>query len=805
MTSVIQPHNMPVMHNTHPTLLVLYGDVYEVRPLVQRIHNRLRAFVDAGVVQTVIVESGDDIQLVMLPEYDAWLGFDNPYRYSATNEDKWSNLAVDVSQMNVLVVSLDPLVDGADLQALYQHISQQYVGRGINTIPTALLWHTENPVPTKNMNYAPQIYVHPRRVRDAVTTIEHAVVNWVTADLLAYVDQRIVDIQAKHKNKQIKAIWLGAAGIYVDETYSIRAFFERMVMMFLQAWRTPALDLRTEEELRRLSQQEATNYVAKVYQTIQQTLQQRDWRLRSNHAHQFEQTGVNAQQVSGIPAAGTEVAKSVFGDASSWWLGENQDENSFTIVRSLVRRFGLLFVQSHEVLLPMRDEIEQGLVRHYRSIHIDCQSAMSRLHDGVYAELEQFFVRQLVDLRNESSGVYGLKRMITVMEKYISQLETTPRMSIHNQYLDKLIPVPLMSSLNDDDLASYARAHAQHLHFTKQKWMRAYASLMSLSGMGMRLLVTYPMILSVIYAIRPDLYMQDFARTALILAVVMVLGGVGYVTTAYYAYYSDIEKDRDAFFAESMTPLVLSIAAYWSNLHREQLLARLRRLCVVYQDIESKVQQSHMYVPVSIENTNTPACFVVRRLDRVFGTKHELVDGRFKGLPWDAVRNEMVWCYVAEQQLWLSWVSEIKAHLNQVGEYRAEVTMLQQMVANVFKQRREAASGIVYLEEQISKYIPELKKRDPIALEVLIEDVAELQSGKKWPWLQQNAQVDVVPRNTTGMQVEKSTIVVLSTQGMEALVGLTGQGNPLYRPVDAILTTRLPNEMSRFEFEFDVK
>jgi hypothetical protein len=584
----------------------------------------------------------------------------------------------------------------------------------------------------------------------------------------------------------------------------MRAFFDRMVMHFMQAWQTPLIDVRTDEELRHEAASQAHAYVVGVSQTILRTFHAQGWRMRSDELNRYEQTSVQANDVSGVPQSETPLAQEVFGKAASWWLGVQMLESSSWFA-GLVRKFRLFFGPRHETLLPTKSEMQHALAHHYQTMNVACQSAMARFHEVTYTELQQFFVRQLADVHHNTQGVHGLKRMIAVMEKYIAQLEAMPRMTIHDHYADKSSPVHVVRLLNADDVTTYAATHTTQLQQLRQKWLRDYAGLMSIGGLAIRLLVTYPMVISVFYAIWPNYFMTDYFRTSALIAGVMGLLGVWYLVYTYSDYFSNIERERDTFFTESMTLFVLGMAAHWSEMHRQQLLTRLRRLREVYQDIESKVQQSHMHVPMAVDNINTPARFVVRRLDRVFGTSQELVDARFRGLPWDAVRNEMVWCYTAEQQLWLSWMSEIKAHLNQMGEYPAEVTMLQLMVANVFQQRREAATGIVFLKEHIAQYVPDLMKRDPIALEVLVENVSELQSGKKWVWLQRNAQVDVVPRNTVGIHVVKKTLLVLSAQGIESLVGLTGYGHALYQPVDAVLTTHLPHEMTRLEFDFDLK
>jgi hypothetical protein len=57
-----------------PTLLIYYGDLHEIQQLNNQVIDRLLDYSQASVVRTILIESGDDVQLVSLPVFEEWFG-----------------------------------------------------------------------------------------------------------------------------------------------------------------------------------------------------------------------------------------------------------------------------------------------------------------------------------------------------------------------------------------------------------------------------------------------------------------------------------------------------------------------------------------------------------------------------------------------------------------------------------------------------------------------------------------------------------------------------------------------------------
>jgi hypothetical protein len=300
-------------------------------------------------------------------------------------------------------------------------------------------------------------------------------------------------------------------------------------------------------------------------------------------------------------------------------------------------------------------------------------------------------------------------------------------------------------------------------------------------------------------------YFVQGPLSAILLAGGLVVVALVLYTWSYMAYFANIERDRDRYFADTITPVMLSISAHYLHMYRQQLVVKLRRLHDIYNDIDVMINKHVIQAEMPINNLSLSRHYIIRNVEMIFGSGMVRIDDKYQGQTWDCVRNEDAWIYIAEQQPYLSWRSIVKCMLNQQGQqHKAEVTLLQELFELLYKQRRQAETALDFLRERIDGSVDNVFQPYNIALDVQAEKIGELGSGKKWCWLAEHSNIDAVPRAITDFTVHKFTYFVLNDRS--SLAGASGDNSQCYKqyPPHDILLSRLGNEMSRIELEYDV-
>jgi hypothetical protein len=132
--------------------------------------------------------------------------------------------------------------------------------------------------------------------------------------------------------------------------------------------------------------------------------------------------------------------------------------------------------------------------------------------------------------------------------------------------------------------------------------------------------------------------------------------------------------------------------------------------------------------------------------------------------------------------------------------------LLERIAQRVFEQQRQATTAMLYLRSIIEDPIAGVANKDPIQIEVLVEESDVLAMGKKWAWLTQNALVNVVPRVTPpGSTSVPSEIVILSQTSQDLLDAATGRNSTYWREPEAVLTSALEHEITKIHVEFDIQ
>lgn len=797
--------------DVHPLLVIYIGKANDIMAVRSGAENRLQAYVSAGVVLGVDMPVDVHPQAISetpLPTFDEFIGINNRRRYDRNGADVWAAQNVVHSELRVLVCVLDATVESQQLHELYQRAHDTYAGRGVETIVVSLLWMTEKSVqisgPKGASSYLPQMFVNPKRLNDTLHVVADVIVNWVTTGLLGHVTQKLDELQAQKKS--LLAVWLSTSTVYVDLPYVLQALYERVTHRFMVSWRSNPVNPQAMDELQGVTRKHAMSYDEKISQSITELHQKMGWQIKSNQTFVYQQTLRADSDVSGFPRVDTPLAKGLFGSAVGWWLGHWGTQITSMFV-GLMAKVRMAFAHPAELNIADKSTMIAALQQQYHEAHVQMRNGLAGVSNDVYRDLQGFFFTYLYRFDDPTNRDYGLKRMLCVIDKYTDALEQSVKVKLFKQITGKTEEIAPIPSLHEDYLTVISTEHAEHLERLQLKWVRERASLLSFVGIVIRAIVMYPLLLSLLYAYAPA-YFVDGPVVAIVLAVVLIVLAVALYTWSHLAYFASIERDRDRYFAEYITPTMLSIAAHYVAEYRRQLVVKLRRLHAVYRDIDVTIDRQNTTAGASIANVQGTRHFVIRELDTVFGGRTIVVDDRYHGEQWDGLRNEEAYIYERMGHVYASWHSQVKYMLNRRGNshQKAEVTLLHELAEKLFEQRRQSDTALNHLRDQIEEPIKQIVSTVPISLDEVVELVPGLSNGNKWCWLATQAKIDAVPRAVSGFTVHKFTYFAMQ-EPVSTLAGASGQVSQCYAQYapTGVFETRLPHEMSRIELEFDVK
>jgi hypothetical protein len=557
------------------------------------------------------------------------------------------------------------------------------------------------------------------------------------------------------------------------------------------------------EELRIASVTKVQEYREEIDRSTRQVLRQHGWIFSDAvKPFTFSQSRWLASSESGFIDTNSLGIK-IFGGSVNWWLDTSLVNSTIGAFVYWMKKVNTTFAEKPVFAFPNQLDLKVAIATHLQEVQTNIDIALMDANNQIYNNLQDYFLGQLFNPLKLIDENYGLKRMLVALKEYIEALNNPYDLQIVNENSKKamtLLPMFITSQVFHNEVASLL---ANDLYIRRSKIVRERISLLSPWGLGMRMIVLYPLLLCLIFLFTP---IQSLSLIAIVLAILIGLFGVFAIIWSVKDFYRVIDNERNEFFAEQFTPIIVKIVAQSAEKYRVDLYKQLTRLYDIYSEVDYTINNLATKPSTVVENYNVPTRYVLRNLTRVFGTKKILVDAKYKGEPWDFLRSESVQVYEANQQLWLSWISRAKLKLNQTGKSRAEVTILHDLAKKLFEQQRMARTAFAYMYQQIDNQLPSIKAEDPISLDELLELTHDLQSGQQWLWLESNAKVDGVPRSLPiGISVVKRSMLLLTADTQIMLQGLHGANNPNYRMVDIVGTTVLKHEMARVEFEFDIK
>lgn len=802
----------PDLHNTIgdipvvPTLAVYIGNDVDTKAIRSYIDSRLYEYVAAGIVISESLKP-ESLTGASLPGFDHVFGMGNNRRFS-NGADRWLPYGMNNTKIRVLVCVLDATCDVAGLKHVYDLIMRNFNVNGVQA-EVGLLWCRSQPIAPSELAYAPQMYVDPARLQHPFGVIEHAVVSWVTTGLAGRVQQHVRELQtvgASKKSKQVLAVWLSAAAVYVDIDYIRKVLHERLYNQFMRKWQSQAPSTQAKDELQAIAVKQAATYNTQISEKLIEIYTTLGWVIKSQDGFVYRQTRLVDDDMSGFPRIDTPFAKGMFGNAVSWWLGRWSTQVPSLLV-GIIDKVRMVFNRAAELDIPDHKTIARAIKTQYQEVHVRMRDGLSAANEEVYHGLRGFFFSHLLNYDDLGNRVYGLKRMLFVMDKYTNSVEKSAQIELYKQITGKTDVISPIPAVTDDYLDIVSNEHADRLQRLHLKWKRERASLLSFGGLIIRAVVLYPLLLSLMYAYAPA-YFVEGPWSALVLAIGLVVVAVLWHTWSYVAYFANIERDRDRYFADVITPVLLSISAHYMNMYRQQLTVKLRRLHNVYSDIDVEINNYVVKEDTPVVNQNMSRHFIIRDIDVVFGSEKVVVDDNFPGEYWDCLRNEEAWIYTADMQKYKSWRSEVKCRLNQQnqqhGKYKAEVTLLENLANDLYMQRRQANTALAVLRAHIEDGVNNVFQPHGISLDVQTEKIAEMRGGQKWCWLAEHAIIDAVPRAMHNFTAQKFAYVVIND--MNTLAGASGENSQCYvrYAPHNVLLSRLGNEMLRIELEFDV-
>jgi len=782
-----------------PTLVIYIGEQYDTQLLSAGITSRLAKYVNADVLHQVHIDAAS-LPMVTIPSYRDWFSRANPHRYvrqGVAQVDLWSSYNVNTSEIRVLVVVLDDQIATTELQALHTNITQVYTNNGLSKVTTTLIWRHEHATAAQGLSFEPIIFVDTNRIADAVSVIEHCVVSWFGSSLHSAVQRRIHDIKQSQPKKKLQAIWMGAASIYVDREYIMRVFRERIELMFMRGWLSVLPDASTLDKLRADVKERTTSYHQVMNDSLIQILSKQGWDFSSHQqAYTFSQTQGDIASRSGFLRSESVVARKIFGGAVDKWLGVIVKPASLNSILADIR------MTQSATQLPNSLDIAHAIKDHLHDCHTRVHAELAKSNEQMYMSLQVFFNAQLLNYQNSSDSSFGMKRLLKALEYFIDEIRRDQPFSLFNHLTNKTVNISPAVMQSDDFYDTVAQRLANEMYVRQQKSQRLWTHILSPLGIFVRLLIAYPLLLFLLLAV--NIFVFNPATIALTVAVCLVIVGMVMYFVTVRDYYVQVARDRDDYFATYMSPQIVSIVSQITVSYREEILQRLQRLYDIYREFDLVVQHNTVEQQTSIANQNPHTRYVIRNLTRIFGDRNTLVQTSM-GDAWDVLIGEVIPVYEQWQMLRLSWIGQVKARMNTAYGQRAEIVILQEIATKLFEQRRQTTTALAYLRQKIDAEIPAVESVAPISLVELVDIAQNLEDGYKWEWLAQQARVDEVRRDVTGLIVEKLECLVLSTDAQIALEGATGRNNPNFRTIDSIILSVLSDEMTRIEFEFDIK
>jgi hypothetical protein len=799
LKSVI-PNVTPGQHIV-PTVLYYIGGVSDVLSLSGRVAERLLEYTDLGIVTTVVPYTTTEYSVQSLPQYDQWI--------TPLNAQKWAFhrgagvVTTPLSELRVVIIATEATVDVSEINAIREHTIQSYSNHGISTISISFIGITDAPIALDSSTYTSILCVSSR-VLDRQATAENLIVSFVGSALPTWLADK--GTQLASGGKKVRATWVGAASVYVDAATIIKVVRDNLTILFMKLWRSESLDQSQAIAVKSAAVHEVQRTKASIARDVLNAVTAHGWVFtESSSPTSIASTQMGDPTPSGYLAQNAGVAQRLFGVASIWWVSATQSSTSVTKVFSDFRAFWSGFNTAPELEVVAEEQLVAALESHYSDISAASRGVVQEQFEVRMQSLTDFLMVQMFPPTSKDDRHYGIQRLIEALNFLIDESAkplqfTFGGVQINSSYVD-----------THEYRAFMAKTNTALIYDAQRKIARLRRSVMSPIGLGVRMLAVYPIIVALIgmYGV----ILGTSTLTWVIAALALILLTFYEWFRSYNAYARSASEIRTQLFQRQLAPSVLSIASSVAESERARIHTNLMRLREVYQDLNTLINQGVLKPIPVVSNREVPSKYVFQKLSRALGDEEIVVDSSYSGEPWDLLAGERVRVYRKNQVYQLSWIGLIKYQLNSEARNRnsalparAEVMLLERIAQRVFEQQRQATTAMSYLRSIIEEPIAGVAGKDPVQIEVLVEEAAALSGGKKWAWLAQNALVNVVPRVVApGMTQTASELVILSQTSQDLLDAATGRNSTYWRQPEAILTSALEHEVTKIHVEFDIQ
>ena len=799
MKSVI-PNVTPGQHIV-PTVLYYLGGHNDVLSLSTRVAERLLEYTDLGIVKSVVIDVPTEYSVQSLPLYEKWI--------TPLNTQKWAFhrgagvVATPLNEIRVLICSTSATTEAAEINAVRDLVIAEYGGRGISNISVSFIGLTDSPVALDGAAYTAVMYVSSR-VLDRAATAENVIVSFVGATLSDWLMQK--GTQLSSGGKKVRATWFGAASVYVDAATIIKVVRDNLTILFMKLWRSDPLEQSQALVVKAAAVQEVQRTKAHIVTDVMSVVKERGWLFTAGATpSSISVTQLGDKNPSGYLAQSAPVASQLFGTATSWWLSTARDSANPLKVLADFRAFWSGFVHAPELIVVPEADLTATLEGHYSDIAAASRGVVQERFNEYMQSMTDFMMVQMFPPTPKDDRHYGIQRLIEALNFLIEEFAKPMQFSfggaaINSSYADTTEYRTFM-----------AKSNTTQVHDAQRKMSRLRRSIMSPIGLGVRMLAVYPIIVALIgmYGV----ILGTSTLTWIIAAVALVLLAFYEWFRAYNEYARKSSELRTQLFQRELAQSVLAIVNSVAEAERQRIHTHLVRLHEVYQDLNRLINQDVLKPIPVVSNREIPSKYVFQKLSRALGDQEIMVDDTFSGEPWNLLAGEQVRVYRKNQVFQLSWIGLIKHQLNSEARNRnsalparAEVMLLERIALRVFEQQRQASTAMSYLRSIIEEPIAGVAGKDPIQIEVLVEEVDALSNGKKWAWLAQNSLVNVVPRVIPpGVVQATSEIFTLSQTSQDLLDAATGRNSTYWREPEAILTSSLEHEITKIHVEFDIQ
>lgn len=806
MKSVI-PNVTPGFH-IPPTVIYYMGGLSDMLVLSSRVADRLLEYAEADLVKTVVpgakIDSRDVTDqhfITSVPLYDQWITPQNATRWAFHRGAGMASAPL--TSIRVVICSTSSNTDSSQVKDVVSHVQEVYANQGIANIEISFIGMTDQPLELQGIPLTHVMYVSTR-VLDRAAATEHLIVSFVGSQLSQWLHKKETTLRSG--GKKIRAIWVGSAAIFVDAATVIRFVRENLMVLFMRLWRSEAIDQTQALQLKAEAAQNIAAIRQQITEDVLSVVRNRGWLLETNPArsailaNHFEDP-----KPSGILQPGASVSMKLFGEVTDWWLGSVKHQLDLTELLRNFNTFWHRYVHASELIIAKPKDAADALTEHYADVAATSKAILTERYDVHMRSLSDFLHSQLFQPAGKPEHQYGISRLIEALNYSIDELAKPSQISfggvaIRTNYADTV------------EFRTYmAENAALQLNDAQRKIARARRALISPLGLGIRMLAVYPIIVAMVgmygWIIGTSWLTWIFAGIALLVLTVYE------IYRGYGSYARQASEIRARLFHVTLAPDVLAIAQSVAEAERERMHINMVRLREIYTELNALINQNVLRPIPVVSNRELPAKYVFQHLRHALGDKEILVDASFGGEPWDILVGEQVRVYMQGKMHRLSWIGTIKHQLNAEARTRqsslpprAEIMLLERIATRVFAQQRQAITAMDYLRSIVEAPIAELAVRDPVQLELLIEDLDALGGGKKWAWLAQNALVNVVPRVTLpGVIPESTEVIILSKPSDDLLGGATGRSNTYWREPESVVLSGLEHEIIKLHIEFDVQ